>query len=97
MQATWSARAEREANAASAWWTENWPAAATLFDDELARVAEQVLAAPWSGVPYQKTRRRVLLRLTRYALIYKVEGDRIEFLSVWSTLRGRLPRLGNER
>lgn len=97
MAVVWSSRALREAKEATVWWHANRPYAPDLFDEELARAVARALAAPASGAPLDSGKRRMLLTRTRYMMVYKVVAGDVEVLSVWSTLRGKPPRLGGER
>lgn len=54
-------------------------------------------AAPMLGRLYPATEvpqvRRVLMRATRYHVYYRLDGDDVIVLAVWSALRGRGPSL----
>ncbi|WP_437999805.1 type II toxin-antitoxin system RelE/ParE family toxin [Sorangium sp. So ce185] len=91
--------AARQTRDAAAWWIENRPAAPSLFREELAALLSLLRAAPDAGAPHAHRRikgiRRAPLPTTRY-LVYYVhdrESGEILVLAVWSSLRGRPPRL----
>ena len=78
------------------WWRANRHKAPDLFVDELADAFALIEAAPTLGRPYASSVpgvRRVVMRTTRYHVYYRLEGDDIVVLAVWSAVRGRGPRL----
>ncbi len=91
----WTARADREATRAVRWWAKNRPAAPRLLREELARAIDLVRSSPLMGTVWRPGIRRIVLERTRYHLYYNVEAspDRIRVLAVWSSIRGRAPRL----
>jgi len=88
--------ARRQLRAAAAWWAEYRPAARDLFRQEIRIAAEQLRAAPLSGIRHNRRVRTVLLRKTRYQLFYAYVGsiNTIVIVAVWSTSRGEAPPLG---
>lgn len=91
----WTARADREATRAVGWWAKNRPATPRLLRQEIAEAIELVRAAPSMGTVWKPGVRRLVLERTRYHVYYSVEAspDRIRVLAVWSSVRGRAPRL----
>lgn len=91
----WTARAERDATRAVAWWAKNRPAAPSLLRHEIAEAIELVRSTPAMGAVFKPGVRRLVLERTRYAIFYThdVDADRIRILAVWSSLRGRAPRV----
>lgn len=91
----WTPRAVREAKRAVTWWVENRPYAPELLEHELAEAIDRVRASPMMGTVWKPGVRRLVLERTRYHIYYSVEAspDRIRVLAVWSSLRGRGPRL----
>jgi plasmid stabilization system protein ParE len=79
------------------WWREHRLASPDLFSDELADTFAVVASAPQLGRPWTSTDvpgvRRVLMRATRYHVYYRIDGDDVTVLAVWSAVRGRGPRL----
>jgi plasmid stabilization system protein ParE len=95
---TLSPRAIREAERCARWWHEHRPAAGLLFDEELGRALDQIRAAPNLGGVFRSRRsgreyRRVLMPQTRYHVYFRVEGDQLRVVAVWSAVRGRAPGL----
>jgi plasmid stabilization system protein ParE len=94
-----SRRARRQIDRIHAWWTDNRPAARSMFLDELDQVERLLRANPEAGITCAKHRsgvvRRVLLTRTEYHLYYQFRAERNEIvvLSVWGATRGRGPKL----
>ena len=93
-----SRRATRELERAVKWWLETYDVPPPLLK-ELREVIAVLRALPEHGVPIRTVRgrvvRRVLLRESQYHVYYRVaEGEAVEIMSVWSTARGRTPKLG---
>jgi plasmid stabilization system protein ParE len=91
-------RAIREAERCARWWHENRPAARMLFEEELRHALELIRTMPWLGSAYQampgREHRRMLMPKTRCHVYYRVTGpDRVRVVAIWSTVRGRGPRL----
>jgi plasmid stabilization system protein ParE len=65
--------------------------------DELADAFALIEAAPELGRPWTSTEvpgvRRVVMRATRYHVYYRLDGEDVVVLAVWSAVRGRGPRL----
>jgi len=83
--------------AVDAWWRANRTKAPDLFLDELADAFALIEAAPELGRPWTDSAvpgvRRIVMRATRYHIYYRIDGDDIWVLAVWSAVRGRGPRL----
>lgn len=79
------------------WWRCNRATAPDLFLDELADAFALIEAAPELGRPWTSSEvpgvRRVVMRATRYHVYYRIDGDDVVILAVWSAVRGRGPRL----
>lgn len=94
-----SKRARRQIEKISRWWTENRPAAPTMFLDELADAERLLRSNPEAGIVYARHRtgdvRRVLLSGSAQHLYYRYRGDRDELvvLTVWGAPRERGPKL----
>jgi plasmid stabilization system protein ParE len=94
-----SRRARRQIEKIHAWWTDNRPAARSLFLDELGRAEHLLRENPELGSVYTTHRtstvRRVLLARTEYHLYYRYIARReaITVLAVWGATRRRGPRL----
>ncbi len=98
MTLTLSPRAIREAERCARWCYEHRPAARLLFDEELRRVLDQLRSAPNLGGVFKARKsgreyRRVLMPETRYHVYYRVAGDQVRVVAIWSAVRGRGPRL----
>ena len=89
--------AHRQIAQISAWWRENRPAAARLFDEELDRALLRLAAHPSLGTRSQWPRlpdvRRLLVRRVEYVVFYRLRqrARRIEVLAVWHARRGGTP------
>lgn len=83
--------------AVDGWWRSNREKAPDLFFDELADAFALIEAAPELGRPWTSTEvpgvRRVVMRATRYHVYYRLDGEDVVVLAVWSAVRGRGPRL----
>lgn len=86
-------RARADIVAASAWWSENRPAARDAFIDELDQAFQLLLLEPAMGTLAGSTRlpgvRRVTLSRIRYYVYYRLANDTLQILAVWHTSRGR--------
>ena len=80
-----------------AWWTEHRPLAPHLFREELAEALSMIRSVPEIGRRYPRRGipglRRLVLRATRHHVYYAVTDEAITILTVWSSLRGRGPKL----
>jgi plasmid stabilization system protein ParE len=91
-------RAERQLEAALAWWKANRPAAPDLLSDEVLRAVELLGIQPAMGSKARGEQfrgvRRVLLESVGYHLYYRVRPvlRRVEILAVWHARRGGKPQ-----
>ncbi|MBI4611981.1 MAG: type II toxin-antitoxin system RelE/ParE family toxin [Planctomycetes bacterium] len=80
------------------WWRRNRPAAPSLFAEEIAATMDLLAREPMAGRryrhPHMTDTRRLLLRATRYHVYYRIDGDVLTVLAVWSACRGCGPDLG---
>jgi plasmid stabilization system protein ParE len=94
-----SRRARWQIEKIHAWWTDNRPAARSLFLDELGRAERLLRENPELGIVYVAHKsgaiRRVLLIESEYHLYYRYVPSRSEILvvAIWGAARGRGPRL----
>jgi len=92
-------RAEKQVEDASAWWRENRTKAPDAFADDLEQALDLIARQPYTGTIVESLRtsaRRVYLARTGYYLYYRVRGvapRAVQVLAVWHSSRGRLPRL----
>lgn len=95
MKVELSDEAKAEVARIDAWWRQNRPAAQDLFLDELEQALVALEDAPAIGTRYEPRSgvRRLLLKRTHYHLYFVEQADRVFVVSVWSTYRGRGPRL----
>lgn len=97
MKLEFAPRALRDATRCAAWWRSHRPSAPTLFMDELAAALDQVRGAPRAGVVYEaaagREYRRLLMPETAHHVYYRLVGERIRILAIWSAVRGRSPKL----
>jgi plasmid stabilization system protein ParE len=90
-------RAERQLEAALAWWAANRPAAPNLLLDEFTRALELLSLQPSIGATARSERlrglRRVLLEPVGYHIYYRVRPVRrsVEVLALWHARRGSTP------
>jgi plasmid stabilization system protein ParE len=97
------AEARVQAAARRAWWIANRPAAAEMFDEELASamgdLAERPASIPVLMYRDQVAVRRWLLPKTRCHVYYVVDESRgvVEILSLWGASMGRAPPLAKGR
>ncbi len=94
-----SPEAASHAEAISAWWVANRPAARLLFADELRAAIRHLQRAPHSGQPYApsgvRPTRRVLLPKSGHHVYYAVDdtAEVVRVYAVWHTARGQRPRI----
>lgn len=95
MKVELSDEAKAEVARVDAWWRQNRPAAQDLFLDELAQALVALVDAPAIGTHYEPRPgvRRLLLKRSHYHLYFVEQADRVFVVAVWSTYRGRGPRL----
>ena len=89
-------RALGEAKRIKSWWRTHRDAH-HLFDEELTRTLDTILATPTIGAPYASDLevgvRRVLMRKTRNHIYYTVHDDQVVILSIWGTPHKHGPKL----
>ncbi len=95
MRVELSAEAEAQVKRIDDWWRVHRPSAPDLFVEELEEALLALEQAPALGARYprQPHFRRLLLRRTRHHLYIVNEQERVYVAAVWSTSRGRGPRL----
>ena len=88
-------KAQTQISVASAWWTENRPAAPGAIREELDRILGLLRVRPEIGTiagrPTLSGVRRVTLSRIRYYMYYRVAGDALQVLAFWHTSRGSGP------
>jgi plasmid stabilization system protein ParE len=93
-----SPEAFEQAEAVDQWWRFHRSAAPDLFTEELAQAFQNLQAVPFligrrflhDDIP---DLRRLILRATRYHIYYRVAGEAVLILAVWSAVRGTGPDL----
>lgn len=89
--------AEEQIRTIDAWWRRERPAAPGLFCEELAAAFSLLAGAPQIGRRYPHAAvpevRRILLRSSRYHVYYRIHGEDVAVLVVWSAVRGSGPEL----
>lgn len=101
MSIRYTPRARREVRQAWRWWRENRPAATDVFEAELRRAFELLLAHPQAGQPIAsrsdsarlRNVRRLYLSQLRYFVYYRADDTDILVLALWHTSRGAEPGL----
>ena len=97
MVVTIAPEAAAQAEAIDNWWRANRPAARDLFASELDSATLSIVSAPRIGQPVEHPSRldvrRLLLRATRFHVYYRLRGEDVEVIAVWSCRRGRGPDL----
>jgi plasmid stabilization system protein ParE len=89
--------AAAQAEAIARWWRVHRPAAPELFGAEFEAALSALGHAPRLGPkvehPSVSGLRRIRLRATRFHLYYRIDGEELQVVAVWSALRGRGPEL----
>jgi len=79
------------------WWLEQVGTRPPVLDD-LQRLVTALPPAPHQGVFFATAKghmiRRVLLQSSQYHAYYRVNGDVVQIVALWSTSRRRTPRFG---
>jgi plasmid stabilization system protein ParE len=92
-------RAQSQARARRAWWTEHRAAAPSLFDEELEQTLRLISETPEVGLRWPTARnpelRRLLMPKTHNHVYFYVDraGAAVVILAVWGAARGRSPKL----
>jgi plasmid stabilization system protein ParE len=88
-------RAQRQIEAAAAWWAENRPAAPGAILADLEGALSLLAREPGIGtkvqLPAHDVVRRLYLRRVRYFIYYRVQGRVLEVISFWHERRGGSP------
>jgi toxin ParE1/3/4 len=82
MRVVLAPEARKELREANAWYTARSRVAARRFVDEYKRVRGLIAHAPLQWAEIQPGVRRVLFRKFPFALIYTVDGSRVQVLAV---------------
>lgn len=89
--------AQRQIEAAAAWWAEKRPSARGAVHKDLDSILGLLSLQPGMGARARRVSlegvRRVTLSRIRYYLFYRVSGDSLEVLAFWHTSRGDQPDL----
>jgi len=88
-------RAERQIEAAAAWWSENRPAAPGAIRSDLNAALEALVEQPGIGALVENARdpetRRLYLARTSYFVYYRPRGKYLEVVAFWHSSRGYGP------
>ena len=88
-------RAERQIDAAAAWWQENRPAAPGAIRSDLKAALEALVEQPGIGALVDNARdtetRRLYLARTRYFVYYRPRGRYLDIVAFWHESRERGP------
>lgn len=83
--------AERQIDAAAAWWSENRPAAPGAIRSDLKAALEALVEQPGIGALVENARdletRRLYLARTRYFVYYRPRGKYLEVVAFWHSNR----------
>jgi len=84
-------RAERQIDAAAAWWSENRPTAPGAIRSDLKAALEALVEQPGIGALVENARdletRRLYLARTRYFVYYRPRGKYLEVVAFWHSNR----------
>jgi plasmid stabilization system protein ParE len=90
-------RAERQIDAAAAWWQANRPAAPGAIRADIVAALEALLEQPGIGSLVTNARdaqtRCLYLARTRYFVYYRVPGQALEVLAFWHDSREQEPHV----
>jgi len=93
-----SPRAKRELIRIVDWWKDKTGAQPAFLFAELKEAARLLGELPHQGDRFATVRGRVVFRLllreAQVHVYYRVDDDAVRVLTIWSTARGREPRLG---
>jgi plasmid stabilization system protein ParE len=88
-------RAERQIEAAAAWWSENRPAAPGAIRSDLQSALGILVEQPGIGTLVENARdpetRRLYLARTRYFVYYRPRGRYLEVVAFWHASREHGP------
>jgi len=89
-------RARKEIDEADDWWRANRASSDAVLE-AVARFVELIGTQPRLGAAFETARvrgcRRLLLATIGYWVYYRIDGERVEVLSLWHVRRGRGPGL----
>ena len=87
--------AERQIDAAAAWWSENRPAVPGVIRSDLKAALEALVEQPGIGALVQNARdletRRLYLARTSYFVYYRLRGKYLEVVAFWHSNREHGP------
>jgi len=90
-------RAERQIEAAAAWWAENRPAAPGAVMADLRGALDMLILEPGIGskveTPRSETVRRLYLGRIHYFVYYRVRRNMLEVVAFWHERRGHTPKV----
>jgi len=90
-------RAEKQIEAAAAWWSENRPAAPGAIRSDLKAALDALVEQPDIGALVENPRdpetRRLYLARTRYFLYYRPRGRFLEVVAFWHSSREHGPKV----
>lgn len=88
-------RAERQIDAAAAWWSKNRPTAPGAIRSDLKAAFDALIQQPGIGTPVENARdpetRRLYLARTRYFVYYRKRGKYLEIVAFWHSSREHGP------
>ena len=97
MKVRFTPRARQRARGVAAWWRENRPDVADLFDEELESATGRLTAS--GGAVYETIHgnaiRRLLLPKTAQHIYYSIDdaSDTVVVHTIWGARRGQGPKL----
>lgn len=90
-------RAEKQIEAAAAWWSENRPAAAGAIRSDLKAAIDALVGQSGIGTLVENSRdpetRRLYLARTGYFLYYRVRGPYLDVVAFWHSSREHVPNV----
>ncbi|MBK7662933.1 MAG: type II toxin-antitoxin system RelE/ParE family toxin [Sterolibacteriaceae bacterium] len=90
-------RAEKQIEAAAAWWSENSPAAPGAIRSDLKAALDALVEQPGIGALVENSRdpeaRRICLARTRYFLYYRPRGRFLDVVAFWHSSREHGPKV----
>jgi plasmid stabilization system protein ParE len=90
-------RAEKQIEAAAAWWSENRPAAPGAIRSDLMAAFDALVEQPGIGALVENSRdpetRRLYLARTRYFLYYRPRGRFLDVVAFWHSSREHGPKV----
>jgi plasmid stabilization system protein ParE len=90
-------RAEKQIEAAAAWWSENRPEARGAVRSDLKAALDALVKQPGIGALVENSRdpetRRLYLARTRYFLYYRPRGRFLDVVAFWHSSREHAPKV----